>query len=164
MLKGILKAVVIFLVVVIGLTMIVGGDDEEPKVEEPKVVDTSNYDYTVFIGEQSSTLGTAFDDLNILMGNAQMDDQDWILQMAGVITTIELTAEETINYEPVPDKFKATHNETVGAMKEYKAAMAILPEAIDSQDPALLNQSTDYLIKAAEFMERAIAEMDKIEK
>lgn len=99
-------------------------------------------EYVEFTREMGSNMSAHFKDFARLTSEDFEYSNDWIQEMALVLTLIKYEAETVIDYDNVPNSFKEAHNVQMKAMNKYINFTDLFARSVDSNfDEALLEEA-----------------------
>lgn len=111
----------------------------------------SEQNYCTTIVDHSSTVGEAMTKLSDLMGNAQIGDDEWTLDVATQLTIIRLAYNEALEIEP-PSSMADIHYHYTQAMWHYDSATDLIAEGIDTMNADLINQAGSEIEAGTEYI------------
>jgi hypothetical protein len=114
----------------------------------------SEQNYCTTIVDHSSTVGEAMDNLRDLMGNAQIGDDEWTLDVATQLTIIRQGYDEALEIEP-PSSMADIHYHYTQAMWHYDKATDLIAEGIDTINADLINQAGSEIEAGTEYINEA---------
>jgi alpha-galactosidase/6-phospho-beta-glucosidase family protein len=129
--------------------------EEERKQAETKKLNTYAQNILEALEPLRNDMLT-FADLNMEASEnpTLMYDQDWIMEMALTLNSMETGISKVKKIDNVPDSLKESHNLTVKAMDEYQYLVENYPDAIDNLD-------VDLMMKCVEAMQRGHGHLEE---
>ena len=110
--------------------------------------------YLNIIETNSQTCGTALTELGQLLSDAQIFDEDWIVEVAIQMATIRLCYEEMLATTP-PDSMLTIHNKYIQALQHFNNACSLLAEGIDNLDMDSMDQAITEMELGNQFIDEA---------
>ena len=161
---GIIVASILGIFIVIGIATS-GGETPAPvttpaepaqstETEEPTPLTASEQTYAIAIGEHSGKVSTAFSELGALMSEPQIGNDEWTIDVAVQLVTIQTLYDEAMEMEP-PSSMADIHYKYVQAMQHYDTAVDLVIEGIDALDADLINQATAEIETGNQFLNEA---------
>ena len=114
----------------------------------------SEQSYATILVDHSSRVGEAMDNLSDLMGNAQIGDDEWTLDVATQLTIIRQGYDEALEIEP-PSSMADIHYNYMQAMWHYDRSTDLIAEGIDTLNADLIDQATSEIEVGNEYINEA---------
>ena len=114
----------------------------------------SEQNYSTTIVDHSSTVGEALTKLGDLMGEPQIGNDEWTLDVATQLVIIQLGYDETLEMEP-PSSMADIHYHYTQAMWHYDRATDLIAEGIDTMNVDLINQAGSEMEAGTEYINEA---------
>lgn len=135
---------------------------DAPKTPEISPEQKAEREYQEYITEQTGTLSSLMTEISTLFDNPTINE-DWLLRVEMISSSINLVADNILEYPNVPAKFENVHSNLTESMNNYKLSMEYLTDAIDNGfDENMLELSIVYLGKGNKAMDWATEEILKI--
>jgi len=119
--------------------------------------------YATTIIDHASKVSETMYSLSDLMENAKFGDDEWTLNMAVQLATIQALYDEAMDVAP-PDSMANIHYKYVQAMKHYETSTHLIAKGVDELDVNLINQATAEILTGAQFMDEATKLIDEFVK
>ena len=126
---------------------------ESAPPSEPAIT-PSEQAYTITIADHSSKASEALYELSALMSNPLIGDDEWTLNVAVQLVTIQALYDEAIEINP-PSSMTNIHYKYVQAMKHFESATQLIAQGIDELDANLINQATAEMNLGGQLIDEA---------
>ena len=110
--------------------------------------------YAELITDHSSEVAEALLQLTSLMSDPQIGNDEWTIDMAVQLVTIQLLYAEVLEIDP-PSSMSDIHYKYVQAMWHFDNATNLIAQGIDQLDADLLDQANLEIVSAIELLEEA---------
>ena len=142
-------------------------EEDEPKEESTETQDkqnesTDNQNYIDFFVSHASKISNVLYEISDLAMDYRPNDDDWVMDMAVALVSLEEYADEAIEYEPVPETYKNSHKYYAEAMAEFKLATDYFTEGIDNEDAELVDKASEHILNGNDLINKSNEELEKI--
>lgn len=114
----------------------------------------SEQNYATTMADHSSRVGEAMTKISNLMGNPQIGDNEWTLDVATQLTIIRQGYDEALEIE-APSSMADIHYKYTQAMWHYDRSTDLIAEGIDTLNADLIDQATSEIEVGTEYINEA---------
>jgi hypothetical protein len=107
--------------------------------------------YATIMADHSGRVTEALRQLSNLMSNPQIGDDEWTIDVAVQIVTIQMLYDEAMEIDP-PSSMANIHYKYVQAMNHLDTATDLIVQGIDALDVTLIDQANSEMVSATQLM------------